>query len=178
MSSIPRYIPHYTVDEYRQWEGDWELIDGVAIAMTPSPFGPHERVVSRLSFEIQTQLRSRGCGCEVYTNLDWIVSDDTVIRPDLMVVCGEQPQRHLETPPALVAEVLSESTRGRDLSAKRTLCREYQVPHYLIIDPDERTIEHVSGETADIAAADRMLELSLHSTDNCRISIACGSLFD
>lgn len=178
MSSIPRYIPHYTVDEYRQWEGDWELIDGVAIAMTPSPFGPHERVVSRLSFEIQTQLKSRGCSCEVYTNLDWIISQDTVIRPDLMVVCGEQPQRHLETPPALVAEVVSESTRGRDLTAKRTLCRECRVPHYLIIDPDERTIEHVSGESTYIAAADRMLELLLDATTNCSISIACGRLFD
>jgi hypothetical protein len=26
MSTVPRYIPHYTVEDYRRWEGDWELI--------------------------------------------------------------------------------------------------------------------------------------------------------
>lgn len=51
MSTVPRYIPRYTIDDYQHWEGDWELIDGVPIAMTPSPFGHHERIVSRLSFE-------------------------------------------------------------------------------------------------------------------------------
>ena len=49
MSTAPRYVPHYTVSEYARWEGDWELIDGVPIAMSPSPFGPHERVGSELS---------------------------------------------------------------------------------------------------------------------------------
>ena len=28
--------PHYTIEDYRRWEGEWELIDGVAISMTPT----------------------------------------------------------------------------------------------------------------------------------------------
>jgi Uma2 family endonuclease len=103
MSGRPVYVPRYTLADYRQWRGDWQLIDGVAIAMTPSSFGPHERVVSRLSRIIGGQLDAGACRCEVYTNLDWIVSDDTVLRPDLMVVCGDQPQRHLERVPADLA---------------------------------------------------------------------------
>ncbi|PAY20868.1 hypothetical protein CKO51_03770 [Rhodopirellula sp. SM50] len=52
MSSAPRYVPHYTIEDYRRWEGDWELIDGVPVSMSPSSFGPHKRVVAELSRQI------------------------------------------------------------------------------------------------------------------------------
>jgi len=176
MSTTPRYIPRYTIDDYNHWEGDWELIDGVPISMSPSPFGPHERVISRLSYQIQSQLQTCVGPCVIYTNLDWIIDNHTVIRPDLMVVCGEQPQRHLERPPVLMAEVLSESTRGRDLTAKRTLCRENNVAHYLVIDPEQRTMLHVteSGEIEINATESQLLTLE----NDCQISIQSGSLFD
>ncbi len=48
MSTVRKYQPHYTVEDYRQWKGDWELWYGTAVAMSPSPFGPHERAVSAL----------------------------------------------------------------------------------------------------------------------------------
>ena len=178
MSSVPRYIPYYTLDDYRQWEGDWELIDGVAIAMTPSPFGPHERIISRLSRMIGNQLDLCQCACEVYTNLDWIVCDNTVIRPDLMVVCGEQPQQHLGRRPEIVVEVLSESTKGRDLTAKRAVCRESDVPHYLIIDPETKTVEQVSGKLSNKHEVGAHFELLLEGHANCTINIECSDLFD
>ncbi|MEO1923214.1 MAG: Uma2 family endonuclease, partial [Nautiliaceae bacterium] len=28
----------YTVKDYEQWEGDWELIEGRPYAMAPAPF--------------------------------------------------------------------------------------------------------------------------------------------
>lgn len=49
VSTAPRYLPHDTVAEHAAWEGDWELLDGVALAMTPSPFGPHAERLSRLA---------------------------------------------------------------------------------------------------------------------------------
>ncbi|GAA5509403.1 Uma2 family endonuclease [Novipirellula caenicola] len=175
MSTAPRYIPRYTLDDYNRWEGDWELIDGVAVSMSPSPFGPHERVVSRLSFEILSQLKLRHCSCEVYTNLDWIVDNHTVIRPDLMVVCGEQPERHLERSPVVMVEVLSEATRERDLTVKRTLCLENDVRHYLILDPSDRSILHVTGN--DEVAVDAAQPLTLRLDDQCEIELDCQKLF-
>lgn len=177
MSTAPRFIPHYTLEDYARWEGDWELIDGVAISMGPSPFGPHERVVSRLSRMIGNQIDEHECPCEVYTNLDWIISNDTVIRPDLMVICGDQPDKHLERPPTLAVEVLSDSTRGSDLTAKRTLCRENDVEHYLIIDPKEKTVEHVTAGGSKRIHLSEPLQLTLGST-GCEIVIQCRSLFD
>lgn len=176
MSATPKYMPHYTVEDYLQWDGDWELIDGVAIAMTPSPFGPHERIVSRLARLLGNSIERCGCPCEVYTNLDWIVGHDTVVRPDLMVVCGEQPQRHLERAPNLVAEVLSESTRPRDLTAKRELYREHGVRRYVIIDPDTRAVEHIVGERTATASSEGWLHIELDN--GCHITVECARLFD
>jgi hypothetical protein len=31
MSTAPRYQPHYTVDDYRLWEGRWELWHGLDV---------------------------------------------------------------------------------------------------------------------------------------------------
>jgi len=86
MSIAPKYLPSYTIDDYQKWEGNWELIDGVPLAMS-SPFAPHARIVTRLARMIGNAIENQKCQCEVYTNLDWIVAKDTVIRPDLMVVC-------------------------------------------------------------------------------------------
>ena len=33
--------PHYTYDDYKNWQGDWELIRGVPYAMAPSPLKTH-----------------------------------------------------------------------------------------------------------------------------------------
>lgn len=177
MSTRTVYVPRYTLADYRRWRGDWQLIDGVAIAMTPSPFGPHDRVVSRLSRWIGSQIENVRCRCEVYTNLDWIVSDETVVRPDLMVVCGEQPQRHLERPPEVVVEVLSEATRAQDLVVKRAIYREQGVPHYVLVDADMRTVEHVTAHASRSLTTTDTLDLPLPG-GTCRIEIACGRLFD
>ncbi len=57
-----------------------------------------------------------------------------------MLVCGELPDAHLERAPSLVVEVLSESTKQKDLTVKRELYEDEQVAHYLIADVDSKTI--------------------------------------
>jgi len=136
VSTAPRYLPHYTVADHASWEGDWELMDGVAVAMTPSPFGRHAEQLSRLAATLWNAIDAAGCRATVLAEIDWIVSNDTVVRPDLVVVCGPAPQRHVERPPALVVEILSEATRSRDLTVKRDLYEASRVGWYLIIDPD------------------------------------------
>lgn len=45
MSNADQYQPHYTVEDYELWEGDWELWDGHAIAMSPAARPDHQRIV-------------------------------------------------------------------------------------------------------------------------------------
>ncbi len=129
MSSVLRCTPHYTVEDCLQWEGDWELWYGVAVSMSPSPFGPHELVVSRLVQAFRNLIDKQGCHCEVYAGLDWIVASDTVVRPDAMIVCGVQPSQHLERPPVLAVEVISQSTASKDILQKRELYQHFGVSH-------------------------------------------------
>jgi Uma2 family endonuclease len=176
MFTAPRYEPHYSVADYLQWEGDWELWNGTAVAMSPSPLGPHERAAAKLVFQIESCLQAQGCSCATYAGLDWIVSDDTVVRPDVMVVCGGQPGRHLERPPALAIEILSDATAEKDRTAKRILYERAGVGHYLLVDPVKKTIEWLElgdqgiflDRSGDIALAKNF---SLTLADGCQIDV-------
>lgn len=49
--------------------------------------------------------------------------------------------RGIEGPPALVVEVISPSTASRDRGIKLERYRHFGVPHYWIVDPENRSIE-------------------------------------
>lgn len=173
--ALPRYIPHYTVEDYSQWEGAWELWCGVPVAMSPSADKRHQKLASDLHFLLKSALKVGGCAdCEVYFELDWIASEDTVFRPDLMVVCGDTPSRHLETPPILVAEILSPSTRQRDLVYKRESYLQLGVRYYLIVDPEHDRVELLSQDAGQYLPSSEQ-RLSLHG--NCEIEVPWAGLF-
>lgn len=146
MSTAPRYEPRYTVDDWRQWEGRWELWNGLAVAMTPSPFGRHAKALTDAAAAFKyavddAESRPGGCRATVLTEIDWIVAHDTVVRPDLVVVCGGVPERHVEAAPAIVVEILSPATRDRDLTVKKDLYLDQGVVWYVVVDPDDGTVE-------------------------------------
>ena len=135
-----RYLPCYTIDDYRQWEGDWELWDGIPVAMTPSPFGKHQQVCRDVLFNLMVAMRDAGCSCEAIHELDWIIDQHTVVRPDIMVLCDGIPERHVTTRPVLIIEVLSPATKQKDQTAKRELYEREQVPYYFTIDPADASV--------------------------------------
>lgn len=178
MTTAKKYIPHYTVADYSRWEGDWELFDGIAVSMAPGPFGPHQSLGRKLMRLLEDALLSAKCDAEVTYELDWIVSDDTVVRPDVLVICGEIPERYLESPPALIVEVLSDSTRHRDRTYKRDLYESQGVTAYLLADPDAMSLEaFVLGDSGKYEALPTSSELRLAICQDCEITLATGSLF-
>ena len=137
--AVPDYIPRYTAEEYRLWQGDWELWDGIPVSMSPSPDAAHQRAAGRLFRWVSDALAKSDCKhCQVYYELDWIVDANTVLRPDLVVVCGAQPVKFVDRAPRLVVEVLSESTRDRDLVHKRAIYERSEVAYYLTVDPHSK----------------------------------------
>ncbi len=139
---VPRYIPHYTIDDYFQWEGEWELWSGIAVSMSPSPFGSHQKLVTKLSHRFVAALEQRGCDdCHVVAELDWIVSEETIVRPDLSIVCGSDLLRFIDKPPTLIVEVFSESTKHKDQTSKYALYEQQAVKYYLLADPLSSTYE-------------------------------------
>ncbi|MCY2975082.1 MAG: Uma2 family endonuclease [Planctomycetota bacterium] len=178
MSPALKYAPRYTCSDYQKWEGRWELWEGVAVSMSPSPFGLHSAITSRLIHVLVTAIDASSCQASVLNEIDWIVADDTIVRPDIVVVCGGFPERHVESAPAIVVEVLSETTRSRDLTYKRELYRSQRVANYLIVDPDNESIVvdkvNSDGELQTIEVTD---SLAISICDDCQIELRISDVF-
>jgi Uma2 family endonuclease len=178
MSAALKFVPHYTVDDYALWKGDWELWEGIAIAMSPSPFGRHQRVLFSLAAELRAELLRTACQATSLGELDWVVAEDTVVRPDVMVVCGEPPERHVHAAPSLIGEVLSDATRQNDLTYKRQLYQREKVDVYLIIDPEAETIE-LDHRQEDGSYKNELVagELQIRLCKACDIRIETAAIF-
>jgi Uma2 family endonuclease len=62
-------IDQYTREDHQRWEGDWELIQGIPLAMAPPPGIAHQRVSGRLYSHLAAALD--GCpDCEVLFEID------------------------------------------------------------------------------------------------------------
>ena len=115
-----------------------ELIDGVHF-VTPTPVTRHQLLVGRLSFEIELYLRAHpGVGQLFGVPLDVVLSVHDVVEPDLILIASDQMEiltpKNVQGAPALVIEVLSPSTRRRDLGIKRELFARGGVREYWIVD--------------------------------------------
>jgi len=175
MSAI-RYQPRYTIEDYLGWKGDWELWDGIPVAMSPSPGLPHGRAAFALARLLGNQFEGNdACGhCSIVLEIDWQVDAHTVVRPDVSVLCDKADTQFIETAPTLIAELLSPSTREKDLTVKKALYAEQGVAFYVIGDPDtkELTVLQLVGESY-VEVDDATIDLH----DDCRISIDAGKVF-
>jgi Uma2 family endonuclease len=127
------YKPIYTYEDYKKWKGDWELIDGNAIAMAPSPFGPHQNLLVSIASDIRNSLRNCKNGCFVYAELDYIVDEINVLRPDISLVC-EKVKDFIKIAPKLIVEILSPSTSIKDEKVKFEIYEKEGVEFYMIVD--------------------------------------------
>ena len=135
-------IPRYTYKDYKNWKEDWELIEGYPFQLLPSASFKHSRIQSKLI--IQAGLSMPGsdkCSCEICNELDWILSDQTVVRPDIMIVCNEIKENFLTFPPNLIIEILSPSNIKTDRVIKFDLYQESGVQVYIMVDPNKETAE-------------------------------------
>lgn len=141
----------HTYREYCTWPEDvrYELIDGQAYAMSPGPNRRHQEI----GFEVARQIADalEGTGCRVYvapfdvrlprgTEADDDI--DTVVQPDLMVVCdrAKLDDRGCRGAPDWVIEVLSPSSAGHDQILKRAVYERHGVKEYWLIHPVDRVV--------------------------------------
>jgi len=129
------YLPNYNYDDYKAWEGDWELIYGVPYAMAPAPNITHQELNLNIGVELKKQLKD--CkNCKALPEVDWKVNDDTVVRPDSLVVCNLKNQKaYLSQTPSIIFEVLSPSTKGKDRNFKSLLYAQNGVKYYILVEP-------------------------------------------
>lgn len=122
----------------------YELHDG-ELSVTPSPGTRHQRIIGRLLVAIHTHVEERGIGEVFVAPYDVILSDTSVVQPDIVYVAagrrGAVSDRGIEGPPTLAIEILSPSTIQIDRHTKLQLYARHRVPYYWIVDPDARMVE-------------------------------------
>ncbi len=122
----------------------YELHDG-ELSVTAAPAPRHQRTLRNLFRAIDAHVEARGLGEVLLSPIDLILSDTTVVQPDLVYLRLDQASavtaRGIEAPPALVVEVLSPGTTSIDRGVKLQLYARHAIPHYWIVDADRERVE-------------------------------------
>jgi len=111
----------------------FELVDG-AVIVSPPPIPAHAIVAGNLFLVLHAACPPH---FRVFSNpVDWVADERNVLEPDLTVVRHENigPKR-LSGPPILAVEILSPSTRRRDIQVKREVYERGGVDAYWLVDP-------------------------------------------
>lgn len=179
MGIADKIIPHYTYDDWVHWEGVWELIEGHPIAMSPTPVPAHQRVSAELITELTLALRkSKSKKCKVYDPLDYKIADDTILVPDVIIICGEIKKKYVDFPPSLIVEILSPATELRDRHTKYELYQQQGVKYYLIVDTDKKKIEVYMLQDAQYCLQEINNSYLFHTDDDCTITPDLRYIFD
>jgi Uma2 family endonuclease len=136
----------YTLDDYYALpdERRVELIDGVFYDMS-APAVIHQKILGELFILFRECMDAHEGECEVYLSpcdvrLD--CDNKTKVQPDLLVICGpyDLGAKRFEGAPDLALEILSPSTRSKDMLLKLYKYQNAGVKEYWIVDPDRETV--------------------------------------
>ena len=132
----------------------WELLNG-ELMMAPSPTPTHQEVLLNLSTIVRQFVLEGRLGSVFIAPLDVILSDVSVVQPDLLFVSNARmhilTQVNIQGPPDLVVEILSPSTASRDWRTKMDLYAEHGVEEYWVVDPDGQRIWVMARADATLA---------------------------
>jgi Uma2 family endonuclease len=153
---------YFTYRDYKKWElapsERFELIDGVAYAMS-APGDRHQAILLALLLKFGNFMEDKPCKVrpapyDVRLFYKEDESDDTVVQPDLSVICDEAKRgpEGCRGAPDLVVEILSPSNTAIELARKFDLYRKAGVREYWVINPDEKNLHAHRFEGGQITA--------------------------
>jgi Uma2 family endonuclease len=180
MQALKKQDEHYTYADYLTWgdEVRYELIDGEAYAMT-APLEIHQFILGELHGLLWNFLKGKSCQVfvapyDVRLNPD--TDDDTVVQPDLVVICDKTKRdgKACLGAPDLVIEIVSPSTAQMDRFVKYHKYLQAGVKEYWIVDPESRTVSVFVLKNGDYvhsvySDADK---LPSHVLEGCEINLS------
>ena len=162
------------VDEFAAMQKEehlrYELIDGV-VMMSPSPSFEHQQISGNLVALAKSRLKGL---CLTVFEYDLKIDSYTMLKPDVSVYCKEEKKV-----PEIVFEVLSPSTKQRDLMVKPAKYKAAGVKEYWIIDPISRTVivhSFLDGETDEIDIYN--IDNTIQSKVRPEFKVAVKEIFD
>ena len=134
----------------------FELIDGVIYYMV-SPSYDHQRAIHEVQGAFYNWFKGKQCiPLTSPFDVTLIKSEDNicVVQPDIIVICDKEnmdKKGKYKGVPTLTVEVLSPSTRSKDMLKKLDLYIQCGVKEYWIIDPKNEQVTVLSQENNEIA---------------------------
>lgn len=135
----------------------YELIDGSIVVNPPAGFA-HGDVLASVFAALRLNAPAE---LAVIADYGFYYDEPSFLIPDFTVARREDCQeKGIFVAPLLVVEVLSKSTRRRDLTVKRSIYAEAGVPSYWLVDPVEPSLtvltltDGVYVETARVAGSE------------------------
>jgi len=101
----------------------------------------HQLIANKLGRIFDECLDSESCNCQVYQPIDVKIKENTIVNPDLLIVSEEIEGQFLDRPFPMAVEILSPSTKTKDKVAKYNLYEEFGVKYYVIVDPDDNSVQ-------------------------------------
>ena len=145
----------FTLEDYYALPDDQraELIDGVIYDMT-APATAHQQILLYLGSRIREHIFSHKGRCVISiapTDVRLDMDDRTILQPDVLVVCRRDQviARRIEGAPDLVIEILSPSTRKKDLHIKAGKYARAGVRELWLVDPRDRRVIVYGFEDGD-----------------------------
>ena len=136
----------YTLEDYYAIpdERRVELIDGEIFDMA-APSVRHQIILGELHLQFRACADAHDGNCRVLLSpcdVQLDNDDKTMVQPDLFVVCRQADLRGRSFPgaPDLTVEILSDSTRSKDMLLKTWKYKNAGVREYWIIDPRRKLV--------------------------------------
>lgn len=126
-------------DEYRV-----ELIDGVIYDMS-SPTSIHQMISAEICHALKEYIGRKRGNCVPFAapiDVQLDRDDKTMVQPDILIVCDKSKitMQCIFGAPDFIAEILSSSTRHKDMTVKLKKYSEAGVREYWMVDPDKKKI--------------------------------------
>ena len=136
----------YTVDDYLRLPEDErvELIDGVIYDMA-APTDKHQIIGNEIYAKFRDYIRKNKGKCITITaplDVQLDCDNKTMVQPDVVIVCDRSKfkEGRVFGAPDLVVEVLSESTKKKDITIKGAKYSAAGVREYWIVDPKKKRV--------------------------------------
>jgi Uma2 family endonuclease len=143
MSTITHRLTYEDLLDTPEDRNRYEIVDG-RMVVTPAPIPLHEQLTIRLTLHVGPFVVSQHLGQVFTAPVDVRLSPHDIVEPDFLFIrqhrLGIVGPTLIDGAPDLVVEILSPSTRERDLNQKAALYAAAGVPEYWIVDPEARTV--------------------------------------
>ncbi len=140
---LSEVVERYTIKEFEAWEGKWEIIKGIPLAMAPFAFVRHQKIATFIAGELN---KNRECNeCFAVVESEWYIDKETVVRPDCLFVCTDEKERLTKTP-EIIFEIVSPSSAKRDEIVKFDLYENEGVKYYCLVYPDYKKVKIYKNE--------------------------------